>query len=202
MKKNINHLLLNSLLNTDYFFLKNNYFLKNFNLFNLLKLHKKSYLYLLNPLDIVTNLKQFLRLVQFFNKRKLVKLNFFVQEIHQENIIKSFIYINKIHINIKIFFKFLVLKKEKKSTQFLIFLKEYFYKQQRLSQDLLKKKIYLVQEINANTSLNNLGSYKMFNSILDYKKLILLLVFIKQVWKKTIAKKLKKKINFNILNKG
>jgi hypothetical protein len=180
-KKNTKHLLLNSLINTDFFILKNNYFFKNFNLFNLLKLQKKAFLHLLNPLELIINFKQFIRIIYFFKKQNSSIFNFFVQENHEQTIIHNFINLNKVNLKYKVFFKFLVLKKEKKTSQFLIFLKENFYKQQRFSQTILNKKVYFVQEINTNVTKNNLGSYKMFNKILDYKKLILLLVFIQQV---------------------
>lgn len=181
-KKNTNHLLLNSLINTDFFFLKNNYFLKNLNLFNLLKLHKKTYLHILNPLDLIINLKQYTRILQFFNKQKNSMLKFFVQEIHQEAIINNFLLLNNLNINFKIFFKFLVLKNEnKKTSQFLLFLKEYLSTEKCFSQKILNKNVYLVQEVNTTTIQNNLGTYKIFNKISDYKKLILLLVFIRQV---------------------
>lgn len=179
-KKNINHLLLNSLISIDFLLYKKHYFLNNLSVFNVIKLNKKLFMHLLNPLDIIINLKQFFRVIQFFKKQKAPVFNFFVQGNHQKSIINNFLVLNKLNLKFKIFFKFLALKK-KASSQFLLLLKDYFYKQSTFSKTILNKNCFLIQEINASKIQNNMNTYKMFNEISDYKKLIFILVFIRQI---------------------
>ena len=88
----LKYLLLKSVLNTDFIFLKTKFFLQNSNSLKYKSLNKKTHLYLLNPIEFIANLKQYIRLIQFFKKAKNSILNFFVKETHQENIINKFFY--------------------------------------------------------------------------------------------------------------
>jgi len=185
-QKNINFLLLNSLLNTDFLFFKKHFFFKNLNTFNIIKLNKNLFFHLFNPLDLIINLKQFSRVIKFFKNQKSSILNFFVSGVHEKSIINNFILLNKLKFNFKIYLKFLV-QTHSKSFQFLLILKELLYKQFKFSNILLNKHLFLIQEINTNQKQNNFNSYKIFTQITDYKKLIFLLTFIQQIIKNSIV---------------
>lgn len=175
----VNHLLLNSLINIDFLLLKKHYFLKNSNVLNLLRLHKNLFLHILNPLNLIINLKQFFRTLQFFKKKKMM-FNFFVEGEHQKLIIDNFILKNELNLKFKIFFKFLVLKK-KNVMPFLILLKDYADNTLIFSKKLQANHFFLIQEINSKQKQKNIGSYKIFNSLTDYKKLIFILIFVRQI---------------------
>ena len=176
----VNHLLLNSLINIDFLLLKKHYFLKNPNILNLLKLHKNLFFHVLNPLNLMINLKQFFRILQFLNQKQKAMFNFFVEGEHQKLIIDNFILKIQLNFKFKIFFKFLVFKK-KNLTPFLILLKEYADNKLAFSKKLQTNHFFLIQEINSKQKQKNIGSYKIFNSLTDYKKLIFILVFVRQI---------------------
>ena len=178
-KQNLTNILLNSLLNIDFILLKNHFFLQNLNSYNIIKLDKKLFLHILNPLNLLVSIKQFFRTIFFFKKKNSI-LNFFVQGIHQKAIIKSFVFLNELNFKFKIFFKFLVLKKYP-VFQFLLMLKQQKYFQiLNFSKIFLNKNFFLIQDINSVLTKNNFGFYKIISNISDYKKLIFVLILLKQ----------------------
>ena len=44
--------------------------------------------------------------------------------------------------------------------------------------------IFLINKVNANLELNNVGTYKIFNDLFDFKKIIFMTILIDQVFKK------------------
>jgi hypothetical protein len=180
-KKKLNHLLLNSLIESDFLLFKNYYFLKNINALNVFNVTNKNYVTILNPLEALKTLKQFIRLIQFFKKRKNPILNFFVQNRAQKSIIHNFILFNKLILKFKTSFKFLVLKENKINSQLLLSLNQSLSKNLNLYKTLINEHIFLIQEINPNLNEKNLGLYKMYNSVSDYKKLLFLLIILGQV---------------------
>lgn len=174
----IKHRLLNSLVNIDLLLLKKHYFLKNSNVLNLIKLNKNLFLHILNPLNLIVNLKQFFRILQFLKNKKTM-FSFFVLGPHQQVIIENFITKNQLNLKFQIFFKFLVLKK-KNLISFLILLKDCIGNQVLFSKKLQNNRFFLVQDISP-AHTKKIGSYKIFNSLADYKKLIFMLVFIRQI---------------------
>lgn len=87
----------------------------------------------------------------------------------------------------KFFFKFLVLLRQKKEFQVLLFLKDSNVNLNLLAQTLLNKQILLIQKITV-TDTNNLGVYTIKNDLSDYKKLLFLLVLIFQALKSSTRK--------------
>ena len=188
-KKKLNHLLLNSLIESDFLFLKNYYFLKNINALNVFLLNNKNYVTILNPLEALKTLKQYIRLIQFFKKQKNPVFNFFVQTRAQKSIINNYILLNKLLLKFKTSFKFLVLKGNKTKSQLLLSLQQSLSKNLNLYNTLINEQIFLIQEFNSSQDKKNLGIYKIYNNIVDYKKLIFLLVILGQVWNKNISTK-------------
>jgi hypothetical protein len=180
-KKKLNHLLLNSLIESDFLFLKNYYFLKNINALNVFLLNNKNYVTILNPLEALKTLKQYIRLIQFFKKQKNPVFNFFVQTRAQKSIINNYILLNKLLLKFKTSFKFLVLKGNKTKSQLLLSLQQSLSKNLNLYNTLINEQIFLIQEFNSSQDKKNLGIYKIYNNIVDYKKLIFLLVILGQV---------------------
>jgi hypothetical protein len=180
-KKKLNHLLLNSLIESDFLFLKNYYFLKNINALNVFQLKHKNYVTVLNPLEALKTLKQYIRLIQFFKKQKNPVFNFFVKTRAQKAIINNFILLNKLILKFKTSFKFLALKGNQANSQLLLSLQHSLSKNLNLYNTLINEQIFLIQEINSNQEKKNLGLYKMYNNISDYKKLVFLLVILGQV---------------------
>jgi hypothetical protein len=175
----VNHLLLDSLINIDFLLLKKHYFVKNLSVLNLIKLHKNLFLHILNPLNLIIKLKQFFRILQFFKKTSPM-FNFFVQGEHQKLIIDNFIKKNQLNLKFQIFFKFLVLKKNF-SMPFLILLKNYAGNKSLFSKTLQANHFFLIQEINPIQAKKSIGSYKILNDLTDYKKLIFILIFVRQI---------------------
>jgi len=188
MQKKLNHLLLNSLIESDFLFLKNYHFLKNLNSLTVLHLNNKNFVSVLNPLETLKTLKQYIRLIQFFKKQKNSIFNFFVQNRAQKSIINNFIVLNKLILKFKTSFKFLVLKGNTTNSQLLLSVHQPLSKNLNLYKTLINENIFLIQEINSNQDKKKLGLYKIYNNLSDYKKLIFLMVIIRQVWNQNIKK--------------
>lgn len=181
MKKQISQqLLINSLINIDFLLFKKRRIYSDLNTFNIIKFSNQRFFHCLNPFDLISSLKQFFRVIYFLKKKKKSLFNFFVEGIHQKLIIENFIKYNQIHLKFKIFFKFLALQK-KQTTQTLILLKEQSQKLSFFANSLLTKNLFLVQEINSKQIQNTLGVYKIFNNLFDYKKLVFILMFVRQI---------------------
>jgi hypothetical protein len=196
MKKKNSYFLLDSLINTDFILLKKHFFLKNLNLYNLLQINQKKYFHILNPLDILKTLKQFLKVIEQIKKKKSI-LNFFIDDDHQKSIIINFFKKNNIFLPLQFYSKFLNLNKKVKF-QPLFFFKETIYESKKLTSLLLTKHIFITQKINSVLLKDNLDFYTIYNKLTDYKKLIFILTFFGHILKKTNTslKTSKKNISF------
>lgn len=194
-----NSLLLTSLIESDFFLYKNSSFLKSITIFKITFLSKQNFLSFLNPIFFLKNIKQYIRLIQFFRlqSKKNSFFNFFTENLYQKDIIKKFISLNKIELNFNTTYNYLLVNKAKTLRnkklifrfQMLLVLGRNIFKNLNTYKYLLNKRIYLIQEINLLENSKNIGIFKLFSSVKDYKKLIFLLSILGQILK------------FNVYNK-
>ena len=200
MKLKLKNNLINSLIKSDFLFLKN---YRDWNSIHLLKINqlKTKTISFLNPITLLKNLKQYVRLIQFYKKQNIVSacLNFFVNSLYQKKIIEKFFSINKLKLKFKILYKYLLLKKNQvyifkhsvTKFQSLFCFDKTISKSVTNLNKILSNQLFLIQEIHTLSIIKNIGSYHITNSLYDYKKLIFILIFFNQVLRKKI--KLKKK---------
>jgi hypothetical protein len=185
MKNQLNTKLIKTLLFFDFFFLKKKYFKNNRYYNKIIKLSIKNnvqrrYL-VINSLELIKNIKQVIRLFQFFLKNKKNEinfnsenqneLNFFAflkkqEEFNFKNIVSQRQYSYNTFKSIKLNILFNVLKTDK------------FYNK------MFMNKTFLFLEFNAFLTKNDFGIYKIFSDFIDWKKLLFLFLLISFLNKK------------------
>lgn len=178
-----------SLINSDFLLLekkniiKRNRFLKsNLKLLN----NKKSSFSLLNYLELIKALKQFIRVLQFFKNTKdpILLLDF-----NNKQFLKvADLFFKKHDFILPVEFKKKGLPLKKKSP-FILFLDKNFSKNKNTLRKLVYSNIFIIIQINSFVNSLNSSSYKIFNSFNTLKKLIFLMILIKKVYIKKDEKK-------------
>jgi hypothetical protein len=133
--------------------------------------------------ELIKSLKQTLRLVQFVNsknenqilvcssnKQSLKLLNFELESFEKKG-----------KVNIKSGLTKTVLLKN--ISQVLFLLEDPLLNKKRIFKKLFEDKIYLVNKINLKVEQNNWGAYKVNNDLNSFKKLIFLVVLLRQALK-------------------
>jgi len=143
--------------------------------------NKDSSLLFLDPLETVKTVKQLIRLLQFLKKQNSSVLHLVVE--------------NKQYLELaEIFFKptqtnsLPVLVKENlpsksfssNTLQLLILLNFSLNNKETTFKRIFDKNIFLINKINAKFEKNNWGTYKIYNDLSDFKKLVFLLIIIQQ----------------------
>jgi hypothetical protein len=176
--------LLYNLIIFDFIFLIN-YTKKTSNLV-IKKYHvsKKLYAVRLTIFELLKSIKRFLRSFQFFNKWKDKKTLFYICIDNPQYIKFLNILFEKYNLNTTLNIsttlpKFCLKSNELKSILILDkFLSNSNYK------NLNFYKFFLIKEINSFNNVNNSGSYKVYNNLNDFKKLLFLGIFLLQILKK------------------
>ena len=189
MKKIINKALLKSIINSDFFLIKN-----KINNNNNIYLDKKSNitktksLSSLDVFELLKSLKQFIRILQFLVKNRGY-LHISVENKQHSFLLKQFILENNFKIDIKIN-NLSSLKSQDgfvtKSKVFLVLGSDSFMTKENVFNKLNIEKFFLFSKINTNIETNNLGVYKIYNDLFDFKKIIFIIVLINEVLKKNI----------------
>ena len=135
-------------------------------------------------LELLKSIKRFLRSFQFLDKLKKKKTLLYIcianpQYIKFFNILFKKYNIN-ISLNISTLLPGLSLKESELKSILILdkFLSANNYKNLNFYQ------FFLVQEINSFNKVNNSGSYKIYNNLNDFKKLLFLGIFLLQIFKK------------------
>lgn len=171
--KKINFKLINSIIKTDFFILENKK-IENFNL-----IHKNTkYLTVLDIIQLNTQLKQFLRILQFVKKNN-VYFNIYLKNEQFSEIFKQSLQKN---------FNFCRFNTDLRKINNKNFNNFEFY----LSIDMpnnasLSKKNGIFSQINTKKQPGEQGVYKLFNSLDSFKKLLFIISIIKNTLKKKNA---------------
>ena len=146
--------------------------------------NKNLYVVRLAVLELLKSIKRFLRSFQFLNKWKKEEVLFHINISNLQYIKFLNILFKKYNLNttLNISSIFPGLNIDIKKIKSILVLDKH------LSENNYKKlnfnKFFLVQEINSFNNINNFGSYKVYNNINDFKKLLFLGVFLLQIFKK------------------
>ena len=186
MKNVLTTKLLELLIKFDFLFLESNknsklktrYSNKNVELKTLLG--KKSY-YILNPSELIKSLKRIFRLFQFFSKQEEFTTTFnFKSEYHLE-LFKNIILLEKLDKKNILIEKTIFFNPKKQSGAYIFFDSK---NSASLYEKLFKNNKHISIELNNKQDLNDFGTYKFFSDFKDWKKIIFLVLLIKQVYNK------------------
>jgi len=145
---------------------------------------KKLYVVRLAILELLKSVKRFLRSFQFLNKWKDKKTLLYICIDNPEYIKLLNVLFDKYSLNTTLKISTLLPELSLKSNE----LKSILILDKFLSNNNYKNlnfyQFFLVQEINSFNSVNNSGSYKIYNNLNDFKKLLFLGIFLVQILKK------------------
>jgi hypothetical protein len=148
---------------------------------------KKNYLVRLVLFDLLKSFKRFIRIFQFiqkFSKQQQLKSLLYIWLKESQNVIVLNMLFRKyklpITLKVETFFPH-------KKNDFLDFNNILIFDQKMSNnkyKNLFFKDYYLIQQINVFEEKSNWGSYKIFNSLTDFKKLIFIGLLLIQIFKK------------------
>ena len=130
----------------------------------------------LNIFETLKSIKQFIRILQFLNRKKEIFLHILVENKQHSDLIAFFFKEKTTNVFIK---NFLSKKKvSKKTLQFLLLLSDSLNNDKKTLKSIIDKNIFLINKINSKLEKNNWGIYKIYNDLYDFKKLVFLLVIL------------------------
>lgn len=181
------NLLYNSLLKSDFLILSdvnkktNNLITKNIKL-------KNSNIITLDSLSILKSIKQMVKTIELLKKNSKKVIIYIILSSNYQFyfLLKSFFnknFVKNIDIKVENSLNF---KTDHNTASMILNLDTFSNKSEHflLFKHLLSKKIYLLFKINSNVEFNFLNSYKIYNDILNFKKILFLIVLLQYIIKK------------------
>ena len=171
--------LLSSLINSNFLILNKNH--KK----NLKHLRYKSNSYFgetaLNLFETLKTVKQFIRILQFLKKKNLL-LHLLIDNKQHADLLTTFFKTRMLNVLIGSFLS--KTAKTKNVLPFLVMLSYPLNNNKNMFKSFEEKKIFLVSKVNSKFEKNNWGTYKIYNDLHDFKKIVFLLSVIDLVLKK------------------
>jgi len=181
MNKHINLNLYKSLIESDFVLLNKSLAKTNGYVFNETTVTKTQQISALDVLQILKSVKQMIRLIQFVKKQKNPCLHIVVENKQHFFLLKQYFNDNPITFPINLHNSLLLKKKNMNSTQMLLsFEQDYSINNTKALKRLLSDNIFLIQKINSKMEFNSWGTYKIFNELFDFKKIIFLIILLEQ----------------------
>jgi hypothetical protein len=180
MIKKINTNLLRSIVETDFALLTGDLRAESRSLKQGVKLKRDCTLRVLDIFELVKNLKQFIRIIQFLKRQD--HKNMYVCSSNKQilGILNKYLENSDSKDFIKVQNNFAKIGKKSNFVQSLLILQEPLNSHHNVFKKLFEKNILIVNKINSISERNNYGTYKIHNEIIDFKKLVFLIVLIKQ----------------------
>lgn len=185
MKKNLNLSLYKSLINTDFLFTEKLYH-NNVNLSIKTFLNKKETLNFLDPIKTLKDLKQFIRLLQFlkyaFKLKKNIKriLLILADNPQYTLIIEKILDKSKLPLDLTIINKNILNLQKNKSLKVLLKLDDSGTNLKN-SNAFFNSNYFLINRINPNLNSLNDNTYKILTDLINFKKILFLLIILKSV---------------------
>lgn len=178
--KKLNRSIVNSIIHSDFLFV-DSYAKKNVPIIQSSKVAKLPYkVHQLSLVETLKTIKQFIRLMQFLKKKQG---SLFVLSPNKQiyKFLTFFFQIASIDITSKLATEFP--KKMSKTLQpkLMLFLDSFLKQNINYYKLLAKHNFFLIQSVNSDNEFKNFGTYKIYNNLLDNKKLIFLGILINKV---------------------
>jgi len=186
MKNKIDLALYNSLIKSDFFLLSSSAVKKSPYLNANIKITGLANYSTLDIVELTKSIKQFIRVLQIIQLQdNLGVLHIIVKNKQYLHLLKQFFieYPTKIKINIEstISSKKLV---STKVLQAVLLLDSFNSENLSILKKLQSNNIFLINKINSKLEMNNFGTYKIYNDLFDFKKVIFLAVLINKIFTK------------------
>jgi hypothetical protein len=131
--------------------------------------------------ELIKNLKQTVRLLQFVRSKDLNQIYICSSNKQHLNLLGSeldgFQKKGKVTVGSRLEKVYPV----SNSSQLLLLLENTLGNKKRIFKKLFEDKIYLVNKVNSKIESNSWGTYKIYNDLQDFKKLIFLIAVLRQV---------------------
>lgn len=186
MKNKIDLALYNSLIKSDFFLLSSTAIKRSPYLNANIKINNLANYSTLDIIDLTKSIKQFIRVLQLIQLQgNLGVLHIIVKNKQYLHLLKQFFleYPTKIKINIDS----TVSSKRVESTsvlQAVLFLDSFNSENLSVLKKLQGNNIFLINKINSKLEINNFGTYKIYNDLFDFKKVIFLATLINKIFTK------------------
>lgn len=181
MKSKININLFKNIIETDFLLVSGKLkqklrYLKSGILLN----SEKNITYSLEIFELIKSIKQLIRLVQFLKKQ--IKGNLYISSSNKQVVgfLTNYVKENHSEIGVNVQQGLRKLKGNSFSNQGLLLLDEPLREHSKLFKKLFEENILIINRINSKLELNNYGTYKIYNDISDFKKLVFLIILINQ----------------------
>jgi len=137
----------------------------------------------LNVHETIKSIKQFVRVLQFLKNKKNLLLHILMNNKQYSDLITSFFEDRTQNVLVQSFLSKTNISK--KVLPYLIMLSSPLNNDKKIFKSIKEKNIFLISKINSRLEKNNWGSYKIYNDLTDFKKIVFLLVIIDLILKKT-----------------
>lgn len=185
MKKNVSSSLHKSIIDSDFFLLNSNSSQKSSYSRNHWSLNNKEPFVSLDTLELLKSLKQFIRSLQFLKSQNLNSLHINVENKEHFFLLKQFLIEYKFSINVHVHNTF-SLKKVRGNgctTDMILVLGQTSNQDtKKMLRRLYDSNVFLVNKLNSNVEANNWGTYKIFNDLFDFKKVLFMVILINEVF--------------------
>jgi hypothetical protein len=141
----------------------------------------KSKTFVIELFELIKNLKQLIRTMQFLDQQQKRKLILY----SSNKTISGFLhlYFDELHFNqfVDVQSQFLKVNFDSKSTRVLFLIEEILKEN---SANFLKKNISIVSKINSKLELKSFGIYKIHNDVSNYRKIAFIVTLLHQIFEK------------------
>lgn len=133
--------------------------------------------------ELIKSLKQTLRLIQFINSKEKNQISIYSSNKQHLNLLGSELEDFRKKGKVSIKERFIKIEAVDSLTQLLLLIEDSLGNRQKILKKFFEDKIYLVNKINSKIEIKNGGVYKIRNSVDDLKKLVFLIVFLREALK-------------------
>ena len=183
MKKIINLQLYKNIIESDFFILNSRSKQTNNCITTSINKIEHINFQLLNVFHLVNTLKQFIRVFQFIKEKNFYCLHIQIDNAQHYQIITNYFNNHPLKFNIKISKNFNNQEILKNQLQMVLFLNQSaFLKNSTLLRRLFFQKVFLISQINSKLETTVYNSYKLYNDIFDFKKIIFIITLLDQIF--------------------
>jgi hypothetical protein len=180
IKTNLNQKFFQSLVQSDFCLLQNKSSKQISIIHSSIKLNSSKWITSLNLLEVSKSLKQFVRLFQFLKSQKRGKLLLWTDNKQHQHLLTELLKNNKSNYSFQIELDLFRNKTFTNLFQILIALNRTLTANKKTLKYLFEQDIFLITKINDSLENNNLSTYKIYNDLSDFKKLVFIIALIEQ----------------------
>jgi hypothetical protein len=145
-----------------------------------IKLNSSKWITSLNLIEASKSLKQLIRLLQFLKSQKKGKLLLWVDNKQHQHLLNEILQNNKSSHSFQVELDLFRNKRFTNVFQTLLVLNRTLTANKKTLKYLFEQNILLITKINDSLENNNLSTYKIYNDLSDFKKLVFILALVEQ----------------------